>query len=75
MIRDHGVELRTFSDDVYDKYYEGWKTVAEETRGHSDLARRVHDAYFSGLQELGRWTAIGEIGYTNQRNRLMGIGR
>ncbi len=73
MIRDHGVELRRFSDEIYDAFYAGWQEVAEEVRGHSELARRVHDTYFQGLDELARWTAIGELGYSNQRNRLMGI--
>ena len=75
MVRDHGVEVRGFSNDVYDKFYEGWQAVAEETRQHSELTRRVHDTYFADLKELGGWTAIGEIGYSNQRNRLMGLGR
>jgi TRAP-type mannitol/chloroaromatic compound transport system substrate-binding protein len=75
MVRENGVEVRGFSNDVYDRFYEGWQAVAEETRQHSELTRRVHDTYFAALKELGGWTAIGEIGYSNQRNRLLGIGR
>jgi TRAP-type mannitol/chloroaromatic compound transport system substrate-binding protein len=73
MVRDHGVELRRFSDEIYDTFHAGWQEVAAEVREHSDLARRVHDAYFASLDELAAWTAIGELGYSNQRNRLMGI--
>ena len=73
MISQHGVELRKFSDDVYDSYYKGWQEVIPEVRGHSALAARVHDQYFNALGEIARWTAIAENGYSAQRNRLMGI--
>jgi TRAP-type mannitol/chloroaromatic compound transport system substrate-binding protein len=74
MVRDHGAELRQFSDDVYDGYFKAWQEVLQEVRSHSALAERVHDQYFATLDELARWTAIGENAYSNQRNRLMGIG-
>ncbi len=73
MISQNGVELRKFSDEVYDSYYKGWQEVLQEVRSHSALAARVHDQYFATLDELAKWTAIGENGYSNQRNRLMGI--
>ena len=45
LIKEHGVQLREFSDDIYDSFGEAAAAVFEETKSHSDLAARIHDSF------------------------------
>ncbi len=74
LVDEHGVELREFSDEVYDAFGQASAEVFEEVRQHSPLAAKVHDDYMDAMREMGNWQSIAEIAYTNQRNRVLGIG-
>ncbi|MFK7859005.1 MAG: TRAP transporter substrate-binding protein [Granulosicoccus sp.] len=73
MVNDHGVELREFNDEVYDSFGEAAEEVFEETRDHSDLAKRIDSSYQSSLREMGAYLKRAEIGFSIQRNRVLGI--
>lgn len=73
LINDHGVEVRNFSDDVWDSFGEAAAEVFEETRDHSALATKIDDAFQGKLREIGSMMAQFEVGYVNQRNRVLGI--
>ncbi|MGH1358544.1 MAG: TRAP transporter substrate-binding protein [Burkholderiaceae bacterium] len=73
LVNDHGVELRQFSDEIYDSFGEASQAVFEETRAHSALAKQVNDDYMKALKELAGWGKIAEVAYSNQRNRVLGI--
>ena len=73
MIEDNGVELREFNDDVYDAFGEAAAEVFEETRDHSELATKVDDSFQSSLREMGAYLKIAEVGFSNQRNRVLDI--
>ncbi|MCP5266465.1 MAG: TRAP transporter substrate-binding protein [Burkholderiaceae bacterium] len=73
LINDHGVKLRQFSDEIYDSFGDASKAVFEETRAHSKLAAEIHDAYQRVLREVGGWQKIGEVAFTQQRNRVLGM--
>ncbi|MEZ5650458.1 MAG: TRAP transporter substrate-binding protein [Burkholderiaceae bacterium] len=73
LINEHGVQLRQFSDDTYDAFGEASAAVFEETRAHSPLAKKITDAYMSAMKEVAGWQKIAEIGYSAQRNRVLGI--
>ncbi len=74
LINDHGVELRSFDDDTWDAFGEAAEEVYEETRDHSPLAKEVNDDFQAKLREIGAFRAIAEIGFSTQRNRVLGIG-
>jgi len=74
LINEHGVELRQFSDEIYESFGEASAEVFEETRDHSELAARINDEFQTNLREIGSWQAIAEIAYSNQRNRVLDIG-
>lgn len=74
LVNEHGVETRQFPDDVWDAFGEAAAEVFEETRDHSALATEIDDHYQNALREIGGWRAIAEIEYSNQRNRILGIG-
>lgn len=73
MINENGVVLKQFSDDIYDSFGEAAAAVFEETREHSALAAEVNDQFQASLKEIGGWTKIAEVAYSNQRNRVLGL--
>jgi len=73
MVDDNGVELREFNDDVYDAFGEAAAEVFEETRDHSDLAKKIDDSFQTNLREMGAYLKIAEVGFSNQRNRVLDI--
>lgn len=73
MVTENGVILKEFNDDIYDSFAEAAVEVFEETRDHSPLAAKINDAFQKNLREIGGWTRIAEVAFSNQRNRVLGI--
>ena len=73
LVRDHGVKLRQFNDDVYDAFGKGAEAVFEATRAHSKLAKDVDDSFRAARADLGAWTQISVQAYLSQRNRVLGL--
>lgn len=73
LITEHGVELRQFSDEIYDSFGEAAAEVFEETRDHSELAARINDEFQANLREIGAWQSVAEVAFSVQRNRVLGI--
>lgn len=73
MINENGVELREFNEDIYDSFAEATAEVYEETRDHSELAAKVYDSFVAARTEIGGWTKLAEVAFSNQRNRVLGI--
>ena len=67
---DHGIQIRSFNDDVWDALAEAADEVFEEARAHSDLANRIHESCMKAREEIGGWIGISEGGYLAQRNRI-----
>lgn len=74
MVEENGVKVRSFSDDTWDVLGEAATEVMDETREHSPLAAEITDAYRKALREIGGFRAGAEIEYSQQRNRVYGIG-
>ncbi len=73
LLKDQGVQLKRFSDDVYDSFGEAAAEVFAETVEHSAFARRVHDSFVQARTDVGGWTKIAEQEYLRQRNRVLGV--
>ena len=73
LVKDHGTQVKSFNDDVWDAFGEAAAEVFEETRAHSAMTKKVDDAYQSFLKECGTMMANFEVNYTNQRNRVLNI--
>ena len=69
-----GVQLRQFSEEIYDSFGEASAEVFAETRQHSDLANRIYESFEAVRGEVGGWMAISDVAYSVQRNRVLGIG-
>ena len=74
LVNDHGVEARQFNEDVWDAFGEAAAEVFEETREHSPLAAKINDDYQAKLRDIGAWRGAAEVEFSNQRNRILGIG-
>ncbi|WP_246534587.1 TRAP transporter substrate-binding protein [Aliiroseovarius lamellibrachiae] len=73
LVDEQGVQVRAFNDDVWDSFGEAAEEVFSEVRDHSELAARVNDSFQSKLREMGSMMNQFEIGYVNQRNRVLGL--
>jgi TRAP-type mannitol/chloroaromatic compound transport system substrate-binding protein len=73
LIDEHGIELREFSDEIYDSFGEAAAEVYEETRAHSDLAARINDSFAAARQRTGSWLKLADISYSFKRNRVLGL--
>jgi TRAP-type mannitol/chloroaromatic compound transport system substrate-binding protein len=73
LISDQGVELREFSDDIYDSFGTAANEVFEEVRAHSELANKIHESFLKARSEVGGWANISDVAYLRQRNRVLGL--
>ena len=73
LIEEHGVQLREFSDDIFDAAGEATAEVFEEYRADSDLTARVLDSMLAARQSVGSWMTTSEVPFMAQRNRVLGI--
>ncbi|MEI2384907.1 TRAP transporter substrate-binding protein [Breoghania sp. JC706] len=73
LINEHGVKLRRFPDEVLDEMGVAAEAVFQTTIEHSDLTRRIHESFLKARADLGRWMLLADTGYTEQRNRVLGI--
>ena len=73
LIKDHGVKVRSFNDDIYDSFGKAATEVFAETRAHSPLAAKIHESFAATRADVGRWMLLSDAGYINQRNRVLGI--
>jgi len=73
LINEQGVQLKKFSDDIYDSFGEAADAVFAETVEHSDLAKRIHDSFLAARADIGAWQKIADQEYLRQRNRVTGI--
>ncbi|MCO6488906.1 MAG: TRAP transporter substrate-binding protein, partial [Phaeodactylibacter sp.] len=58
MIKDHGVTLKEFNEEIYDAFGAASQEVFEETRQHSALAAKIHDSFAKARNDLGRWSGL-----------------
>jgi len=73
LVKEHGVKLREFSDEIYDSFGKAAQAVFEETRSHSALANRVYESFVAARKNVGGWLKLADVGYSVKRNRVLGI--
>ncbi|WP_299850927.1 TRAP transporter substrate-binding protein [uncultured Roseovarius sp.] len=73
LVNEHGVQLRSYNEDVWDAFGDAAAEVFEETRAHSPMAAKINDAYQTALREIGTYRAGAEIEFSQQRNRVLGL--
>jgi TRAP-type mannitol/chloroaromatic compound transport system substrate-binding protein len=73
LVNEHGVQVRAFSDDVWDAFGTASAEVFEEVRAHSPLAAKINDQFQEKLREIGGTLAKFEGTFLSQRNRVLGL--
>ena len=72
LLRDHGVILEKFSDEVFAGYREASAKVLEEASKESEIAGRIYKSFRENLDNSIRWTRISEEAYVNMRTDQAG---
>jgi len=73
LVKNQGVKLRKFNDDVYDSFKEASDEVFEGVRAHSPLAAKIHASFLKARADLSAWSKISDQAYVAQRNRALGV--
>ena len=73
LVEEHGVEVRSFNDDVWDAMAEASEEVFGEIASYDALAEEVNNAVQDKMREIGKGLALFEGQFTNQRNRILGL--
>ncbi|MDX1512601.1 MAG: TRAP transporter substrate-binding protein [Gammaproteobacteria bacterium] len=73
LLKEQGVQLRRFNDDIYDAFGAAAEEVFAEVVAHSDLAKRIHESFARTRQDTGAWAKISDQAYVEQRNRVLKI--
>ena len=73
LISEQGVQLKSFSDEIYDAFGVAANEVFAEVVEHSDLARRIHESFVRARANVGAWAKISDQEYISQRNRVLGL--
>ncbi len=73
LTEEHGVEVRSFNEDVWDGMAEAAEEVFEETAAYDALAAEVNNAVQDKIREIGRGIAMFEGQFVNERNRILDL--
>jgi TRAP-type mannitol/chloroaromatic compound transport system substrate-binding protein len=73
LIKEQGVEVREFSDEIYDAFGAAAKEVLEATRAHSDLTNRIYESFDAARTNVGSWLKLADVSYSVKRNRVLGL--
>ena len=73
LIDEQGVQVREFSDEIYESFGEAAAAVFDEARQHSDLANRIYESFEASLNSVASYLKLADIGYSLKRNRVLGI--
>ena len=73
LVKNQGVKLRKFNDDVYDSFKEASDAVFEGVVAHSPLAAKIHASFLKSRADLSAWSKISDQAYVAQRNRALGV--
>ena len=73
LVTEQGVQLRRYTDEVYDAFGDAAIEVFEETQAHSELANRVHLSFEKSMKNVSTWVQASDQAYLSQRSRVLGV--
>ncbi len=71
LIKDQGVEVREFNDEIYEAFGRGSEEVFAEVVQHSDLAKRIHESMVATRKTVGSYQQLNDVEYILKRNRVL----
>jgi TRAP-type mannitol/chloroaromatic compound transport system substrate-binding protein len=72
LTNDHGVQLRSFSDEIWNRIGVVSEEVVAETANADAFTRRVYESYLDARDKMRNWGRISEMPYMAQRERGLG---
>ncbi|MBX2855102.1 MAG: TRAP transporter substrate-binding protein [Rhodobacteraceae bacterium] len=72
LITEHGVELRTYPEEVAGAFAEAAAEVYAEISEHDARAAAILDSFFAARERLGRWKSVSEAAYLRLRAAALG---
>ncbi len=73
LVDEQGVQIREFSDEIFESFGEGAAAVFEEAQAHSDLAKRIYQSFDSARTNVAGWLKLSDVAYSVKRNEVLGI--
>ena len=73
LVKDHGVKLKKFSDEIYDSFGKASAEVFAETRAHDALTAKIYDSFVNARKNIGGLDRLRGRSLCRQRNRVLGI--
>ena len=70
LVKKHGVQLRTFSDDIMAQLATTSADVLKDVSQTDDLARRIYESYVRSMKNSSRWQDIAETPYLKARKTV-----
>ncbi|MEQ6887127.1 TRAP transporter substrate-binding protein [Halomonas sp. CS7] len=70
LVDEHGVELRTFPEEVLVALHDAARQVLAEQVEKDEASRRVYDSYTVFQRKVRRFTDVGEFAYLKTRERV-----
>ncbi|MDT8879119.1 TRAP transporter substrate-binding protein [Halomonas saccharevitans] len=70
LVDEHGVELRTFPEEVLVALHDAARQVLEEQVEKDEASRRVYDSYTAFQRKVRRFTDVGEFAYLKTREKV-----
>ena len=67
LVKEHGVELRKFPDDVLKKLKSVSDEVVAEEAAKDPMAQKVYDSFIKFREQATAWHAVSEQAYLNAR--------
>ena len=68
LVNEHGVELRSFPDDVMRKLRTISDEVVAEEAQKDAISKKVYDSFVAYRDQVQKWTAVAEQAYINGRS-------
>lgn len=73
LVKEHGVKVRRFSDEVYDAFGKAAEEVFAKAITHSALTKEIHESFIKARADTGAWMNLADVPYIQQRNRVLGL--
>ncbi|MEK9717594.1 MAG: TRAP transporter substrate-binding protein, partial [Candidatus Puniceispirillum sp.] len=71
LVKEQGVVVREFNDDVYAAFKRGSDEVYAEVEAHSPLAKKIHDSCMAARKTVGDYVQLNDVAYTQKRNAAL----
>ena len=71
LVTKHGVQLREFSDEIYQAFASKSEEVIDEVAGVDDLSKRIVDSFKKARNDIGAYGAIAEQAYVGARTKAL----